>query len=387
LERVSWRAITLSFSLLLVVPLVLHAADMGKDLEGLKKKIEREKQGISQVQKKEGSILQTLGKIEGELDKKSKQLKEANARLSTVASEMQEKQAEAESIKTSMAHRQELFRNRAVALYRWYRAGSPFILFNGDPSVGRFLQRKHYLESTVAFDRLLIQQLIEETQHRDVLAKTLALKKEQLDGQRQALAEAKESVRKEAQNKKELLASLRQEKESRIRVVKELEQAALRLQKMMEEISRRGVSRPPDIPPGVGLGALRGKLDWPVRGELISGFGKARHPEVAAEVFHNGIDIEAPIGEEVKAVEKGTVVFADRFSGYGKMVIVDHGERYYTIYAHLSEILKRNGDGVKRGEAVGRAGDSDSLSGAKLYFEMRKDGRSIDPVPWFARKQ
>jgi septal ring factor EnvC (AmiA/AmiB activator) len=232
----------------------------------------------------------------------------------------------------------------------------------------------------------LIAQLNHETQQRHELAKTLELKKQQLDGERQTLAQAKESVRKEAQNKKILLASLRHEKESRIRAVKELEAAALRLQKMMEEISRRAAKRPPDIQPGVGLAALRGKLDWPVKGDLISGFGKARHPEVAAEVFHNGIDIEAPVGEEVRAVEKGTVVFADRFSGYGKMVILDHGERYYTIYAHLSEILKRNGESVKRGEVLGKAGDSDSLSGSNLYFEMRKDGRSIDPVPWFAKK-
>jgi septal ring factor EnvC (AmiA/AmiB activator) len=383
LERISWRALALGLA---AVPLIARAATLDKDLEGIKKKIERERHGISQVQKKEGSVLQTLEKIEGELDQKSKLLKDANVRLSTVASEMRQKEAEAESIKLSMARRQELFRNRVTALYRWFRAGSPLILFNGDPSLSRFLQRKHYLESTVAFDQLLLAQLSEETEQRNALAKTLALKKQQLDGERQALAQAKESVRKEAQNKKVLLASLRQEKESRIRAVKELEQAALRLQKMMEEISRRAVSRPPDIPPGVGLAALRGKLDWPVKGDLISGFGKARHPEVAAEVFHNGIDIEAPVGEEVKAVEKGTVVFADRFSGYGKMVILDHGERYYTIYAHLSEILKKNGDAIKRGEILGRAGDSDSLSGAKLYFEMRKDGRSIDPVPWFAKK-
>ena len=386
MERINRRALPLLLSLSLLVPSTLQAANVDKDLEGLKKKIERERQGISQVQKKEGSILQTLGKIEGDLDKKTKALKEANARFGTVSSEMQKKQAEAESIKISIAQRQELFRNRAVALYRWYRGGSPFVLLNGEVSLGRLLQRKHYLESTVAFDGQLIQQLNEEIERRDVIAKELALKKKQLGGQRQALAEAQESVRKEAEKKKELLASLRQEKESRIRVVKELELAALRLQKMMDEISRRAVSKPPEVPPGVGLGALRGRLDWPVKGALISGFGKARHREVAAEVFHNGIDIEAPVGEEVKAVEKGTVVFADHFSGYGKMVILDHGERYYTIYAHLSEILKRNGAAVKRGEILGRAGDSDSLAGATLYFEMRKDGRSIDPVPWFAKK-
>lgn len=92
------------------------------------------------------------------------------------------------------------------------------------------------------------------------------------------------------------------------------------------------------------------------------------------------------MGQEIKAVEKGTVVFADRFSGYGKMVIIDHGDRYYTIYAHLAEILKKNGDPVKRGETVGLVGDSDSLAGANLYFELRKDGRSVDPLPWFKQQ-
>jgi septal ring factor EnvC (AmiA/AmiB activator) len=103
-------------------------------------------------------------------------------------------------------------------------------------------------------------------------------------------------------------------------------------------------------------------------------------------VFRNGIDIEAPAGEVIKAVEKGKVVFADRFSGYGKMLIIDHGARYYSVYAHLSEFLKKMGDTVKRGEAIALVGDSDSLAGAELYFEMRKDGKSIDPLPWFGRQ-
>jgi murein hydrolase activator len=127
-------------------------------------------------------------------------------------------------------------------------------------------------------------------------------------------------------------------------------------------------------------------MDWPVSGKVIAPFGKFKHPEFGAEIVRKGIDIDAPVGEEIRAVEQGTVVYADRFAGYGKMVIVDHGERYYTIYGHLSEILKQTGAGVKRGEVIGKAGDSDSLAGSKLYFEMRKDGHSVDPLPWF-RKQ
>ncbi|MGH9821300.1 MAG: murein hydrolase activator EnvC family protein, partial [Pyrinomonadaceae bacterium] len=182
-----------------------------------------------------------------------------------------------------------------------------------------------------------------------------------------------------------LLASLRQEKETRVRTLKELEQAALRLQKMIDEIARRSATKPREAPSGKGLEAMRGKLDWPVRGQVIASFGKTKHREFSTEVFRNGLDIEAPVGAEIKAVEKGKVVFADRFSGYGKMLIIDHGERYYTVYAHLSEFLKKTGDWVQRGEAVALVGDTDSLAGAKLYFEMRKDGKSIDPTPWFRR--
>jgi murein hydrolase activator len=383
--QLTWRTLSFSAGLMFTVPLLLGAASVNKDLEGVKKKIAKEKQGISQVQKREGSILQSLGQIEGELEEKTKKLKAANSKLDDIASAMEKKVREAEQLKNSITNRQLLLRKRIVALYRWHRIGSPFVILNGDVSLSTFLQRKHYFQTTLAYDRELVGKLSEELQRQETLREGLVSQREELESQRQTLAQAKDSVRKEAEKKQQMLASIRQEKESRLRALKELEQAAGRLQKMMEELSKQALSRPPEVPSGTGLETMRGKLDWPVRGELVSGFGKTQHREFATEIFRNGIDIGAVLGQEIKAVEKGTVVFADRFSGYGKMVIVDHGERYYTIYAHLSEILKKKGDGVKRGETLGRVGDSDSLAGAKLYFEMRKDGRSVDPLPWFKK--
>jgi murein hydrolase activator len=384
-ERLTWRGLGFSFALVFVVPVILCAASVNKDLEGIKKKIEKEKRALSQTQKQEGSILQSLGQIEGDFERKTKKLKEANSRLDSISSEMQKRQAEAEKMADSIHNRQELLRQRAVALYRWHRSGGPLTLLNGGGSLSAFLQRKRYLETTISYDRNLIESLNKELERQELLREELARKGEQLDSQRQILTQAKDSVLQEAEKKKQLLASIRQERETRVRALKELEQAALRLQKMMDELSKRALSKPPEIPSGTGLGAMRGKLDWPVKGELIGGFGKARHREFDTEVFRNGIDIQAPLGQEIKAVEKGTVVFADRFSGYGRMIVVDHGERYYTIYAHLSEMFKENGDLVKRGETLGLVGDSDSLAGAELYFEMRKDGRSLDPVPWFRK--
>jgi septal ring factor EnvC (AmiA/AmiB activator) len=362
-----------------------HSASVNRDLEGIKKKIESEKRVLSQVHKKEGSVIQSLSEVESELERKNKQLKQSMAKLELVVSEMHKKEAEALRMRESLEQRKTYLARRAEALYRWQRSGSPLVLFNGDLSLSSLLKRKYYLQRTVAFDREMVQSLNDQAAHEERLAEELARKRQDVDDQRRGLARVKEAVQLEAQKKREMLASIREEKESRQRALKDLEQAALRLQKMIEEISRRSAAKSKEAPAGGGLESMRGKLDWPVKGQVIGGFGKAKHHEFSTELFRKGLEIEAPVGEEIRAVEKGRVVFADRFSGYGKMLIIDHGDRYYTVYAHLSDFLKKNGDLVVRGEAVALVGDSDSLAGSKLYFEMRKDGKSIDPAPWFRR--
>jgi septal ring factor EnvC (AmiA/AmiB activator) len=385
MERMNRRSSLYLLVLFFFYGLQLDAASVNKDLEGIKRKIESERQGINQVRKRESSVLQALGKIDRDLERKTKDLNTANSKLAAILGAMQQKETEAQRLRISLDQRRELLMKRTVALYRWHRGGGPFVLLSGEVPLGVLLQRKHYLEATVFFDRDLVEKLNNEVTYQENIKRELAHQKEELSQQRRILAEVQDSVRKDGEKKKQLLSSLRQEKESRVRALKELEQAALRLQKMIEEMSRRGVGKAPELPAGTGLEAMRGKLEWPVRGQVTGGFGKTKHPEFATEVFRKGIDIEAPIGEEIRAVEKGRVIFAERFSGYGKMVIIDHGERYFSVYAHLSEILKKTGDAVKRGETLGTVGDSDSLAGSRLYFEMRKDGKSIDPLPWFRK--
>jgi len=366
------------------------AAAPSRDLEGIKKKIETEKKNLSELQAKEGSVLQTLGKIQSDLEMRRKELAAAGARLETLTAELRAEQAEAERLGESLAARRALWQKRAAALYRWQRAGGAPAVLRGAGSLGDLLRLRRYLAAAIAFDRELAARLEDESRHSEILRQSLAQKQAELSEQKKNLSAAQAAVRREAEKKRLMLAGLRREKTTRQRALREMEAAAERLQKMIDEIARRALNRPrqPAPPPatGPGLAALRGRLDWPVHGPVSAPFGKYKHPEFAAEIFRNGIDIDAPVGEEIRAVEKGTVVYADRFSGYGKMVIVDHGERYYTIYGHLSEILKKTGDTVGRGEVLGRVGDSDSLAGSNLYFEIRKDGRSIDPLPWF-RKQ
>ncbi len=362
-----------------------HAAESQRELEGIRKKIEAERQGISQVKKKEGSVLESLAKIDGELEKKNRELKRVNGALDVLAADLRQKESELRRIDASLAARKELLKRRARSLYQWRRSGSPFVLLEGAGSMGDLMRRRRYLEATLAFDRALVDELSDEAARQKTLTQEMEQKRLETSRQKKALTGIQEAIRLDRQKKEVMLASLRREKESRQRALKELEQAAQRLQKMMDELARRPAGPSRDAPAGTGFEALRGKLDYPVRGSVKAAFGRTQHPEFSAELYRKGIDIEAPLGEEVRAVEAGKVLFADRFSGYGRMLVIDHGQRYYTVYAHLAELYKKPGDPVRRGEPIAQVGDTDSLAGARLYFEIRKDGKPVDPAPWFRK--
>jgi septal ring factor EnvC (AmiA/AmiB activator) len=129
---------------------------------------------------------------------------------------------------------------------------------------------------------------------------------------------------------------------------------------------------------------MRGRLRLPVEGRIISSYGKVRHPKFQTVTFNNGIVIEARQGSVVKSVYDGKVAYTGWLKGYGQIVILDNGDGFYTLFAHLQKALKERGQEVKKGEDVGLAGDTGADGVAGLYFEIREKGIPRDPVPWFA---
>ena len=139
-------------------------------------------------------------------------------------------------------------------------------------------------------------------------------------------------------------------------------------------------------PPAVGFGKLRGRLPWPTEGRIIAGFGAQVHPRFGTRTFRNGVDIEAAEGREVAAVYAGHVVYTGWFKGYGNLIILDHGGEYYTLYAHIAEIEVKEGDDVRQGQRIGTVGDTGSLAGPRLYFEVRYQGKPQDPAEWLRQR-
>jgi len=127
---------------------------------------------------------------------------------------------------------------------------------------------------------------------------------------------------------------------------------------------------------------FKGLLKKPVKGSIISFFGEYRDLKYNVVRFRSGIDIRADKGEPVHSVYRGKVLYASWFKGYGNMIIVDHGDNYYTLYAHVEELFKAKGDNVESNEVIATAGDTGSMSGSKLHFEVRHHGKPEDPLKW-----
>ncbi len=132
--------------------------------------------------------------------------------------------------------------------------------------------------------------------------------------------------------------------------------------------------------------SLKGALQWPVDGNLAIPYGTYQDPKFNTPVFRNGIYIKSQEDADVRAIYTGKVVFADWFKGLGQVVILDHGDGYHTVYANLSRMSASVGSLIKSMEKVGNSGDSGVLEGAGIYFELRYNGKPINPLQWLSKK-
>jgi septal ring factor EnvC (AmiA/AmiB activator) len=133
---------------------------------------------------------------------------------------------------------------------------------------------------------------------------------------------------------------------------------------------------------GFGFASRKGGLALPIEGKIVTAFGRRYDPKASLYTFHKGVDIQADAGRHVHAVFPGKVVYSGKIGGYGQLLILDHGDQYYSLVGQLGEALKEEGDEVKEGEAIGRT----ALDGTPLYFEIRQRHIAVNPVPWFSRQ-
>jgi septal ring factor EnvC (AmiA/AmiB activator) len=174
-----------------------------------------------------------------------------------------------------------------------------------------------------------------------------------------------------------LIEDIDQRRDLTAQFVAELEQAQAGLQQTVAALEPPGAGAVSGLP----LPPFRGDLDWPVRGRVTARFGKATAGRFRTSIVRNGIDIAVAEGTAVRAIHGGLIGFAAPFTGYGTMVIVDHGGGAFSLYGHLAEASVQAGTRVPRGAELGTVG-LPPIGPPALYFELRVDGRPVDPLQW-----
>jgi len=240
---------------------------------------------------------------------------------------------------------------------------------NNERLVRDIQTQERYLASV---DASLTQSLYELTTTADE-AREEKLRLAQAQKARQSAIKRVRAQRAEYQQALADLSAAEKKVQSVIAVLEQRRQAALAAGRAVETF------------PDVGFARLRGSMPWPVRGRIVAGFGRQKHPKHGTITFNSGIDIAATEGTEVRTVARGQVEYVAWLDGYGRTVIVNHGAGYYTVYAHLSETLVAESQSLEPGAIIGRVGDTGSLDGPKLHFEVRAKADAVDPRLWLGR--
>jgi murein hydrolase activator len=367
------------------------------ELKGVKQEIRAKKQLISKSRKVEAAVSTELQEINRNLAQKESDLGRLDRDLKGVESSLDRTGREIVRVTDEANRKKQEIEHRLASLYKAGELGALRMFFSAE-SFPQMAENIRYMRSILDNDKKIFaeyDQKIVELRKLKVDLERDAAKKMRI---KEGIAVKKLEIEQEKGKKASYLVKVRQDRSSYEKSLKELQANAARLQTMMERLealSRRKLSSRHEKPgsrlkplaelppvPDRGFATQKGRMSLPVRGDIVETYGKHKHPDFNSYTFSKGLSISAGAGSDIRAIYDGSVIFSDYFKGYGNMIIIDHGGGYFSLYAHAARILKKVGADVARNETVATVGDTDSSRGPLLYFEIRHQGKPVDPADW-----
>ncbi len=361
---------------------LLNAATPKEEFEEVQKKLQQEKQKVKQTIKKEKSVFEELEQIEKNLNKKRRELKHYSSLLSETGSRIKQLENDIAALNGHLETRKSYLKERLITLYKQQRGDIASTLISAK-DYQDLARRVRYLSFFAYYDSKLMKTYSGEIEELHTKMKNLETLQKELEITKANVKVKADEMETERKKKDGLLVSIRKERSAYEDMIKELEESSDRLRNMIKELEEK---EPPPAFEGKGFAALKNSLPWPISGKILVPFGTYKDPKFNIPTFRKGIEIQADLGDTVLSIAGGRVVYADWFKGYGLLLIVNHGEGYHTLYAHLSETFHKTGDIIKTRQAVGKIGESGILNEPSLYFEIRHKGKPINPLDWLKKE-
>src|SRR5271170_3483649 len=347
-----------------------------EQLQAVKSEIERVTHEVEAEQVERDRLTRDLRSSELSVGKAREALLEVRRQRAEGAARRAALATEKKTRETQLAENRAALAGQMRAAYLIGRQEPLKLLLNQkDPALaGRMFAYYSYFGRARAGQIKLIEEDVQRIGELEGELEAEDAKLAELEKQQRTQLNALEAAREQRSH---VLATLEAQSHTRAQNLARLKSEQAGLEKLLREL-RAALERFP-VEGNDAFTRLRGKLNWPVNGQLVARFGEAR----AGGVHWDGVLVATERGSPVKAVCQGRVIYADWLPGLGLLTIVDHGVGYLSLYGHNEKLLKAVGDEVAAGDTIASAGDSGGSSRPELYFEIRKAGKPVDPRPWF----
>ena len=349
--------------------------ELQKNQDKLNQQIKQTQSSINKVKSDKKTVAMAIEDLDKKLNQAEDELSTVEEHLSQLENQIAVTTRELERASTEAANQKELLKKRVKVMYENGNVGYMSVILNST-SFSDFISRVDFLKKIVSFDMDLLNKM---KSYRD----SVADKRSQLASE----LEEKEKLKKDIGEKKEQVETAKQDRESVLKDIlsdlKELERQEDKLLAQSKEIEKKIVALQSKEK------YIGGELGWPAPGyyKITSPYGYRNHPILKKKKLHTGIDIAVPSGTGVLAANAGTVIYSGYNGGYGNTVIIDHGGKISTLYAHNSKLLVKVGDKVEKGKVISKSGSTGLSTGPHLHFEVRENGQHVDPMKYLTGKK
>ncbi len=362
--------------------------EKSKVIDSIRIELERGRKTISQLEKKEKNYLSQLELLEKNIDAARRYLTEVTGNIDTMTIHIDMLQDSIQSLSVALTQRQKKMIKRLRYIYM---SGQPKIIevILTAKNVSEILRRNKYFQALNRYDKNLIRTIDSTRSMIEQHTEHMITQQDELIALKQSKEEESVLLEKEQKDRTKVLGEVTAEKDAYVVMVKELERAQQELNLLVKRLEERRKKAKLDQERSLKVAFQKrvGKLPWPVSGPIIRDFGKIVHPVYKTVIMSNGIDIKIAKGNSVYCVAPGTVDYVGWMRGYGKFVIVNHYGGYLTIYAHLEKIEVAQDQEIDYGASLGVSGDTGSLDGPKLHFQIRHLSETLNPNKWLEKRE
>jgi murein hydrolase activator len=354
------------------------ASPQRTDLDRIRTDITRLRTRLQEVRRQAQSAARELEEVDLELGIRTRELELAAAAEGKLRAEQQATEAQIATLVPRIEQQKNDLRKRLVALYRLGGLSyvRMFLALDEDKNPIEAMSMLSYL---VTRDSRLVTRFQSARQQLAARRQQLAQRQSQLQQTRLVVEQRRVAVIAARAQQERVLAKLRTEESGAEQQLAALEEKARRLQRLVDVLSQQ---KKTGLATAVDIRSVQGALEWPVKGKVLERFGRQRNPKFSTFTINNGLRIEAVAGTPVRAVFQGTVLFSQWFKGYGNLIILDHGNRIFSLYGNLKAPTVAVGDRIAPGQSIAGVGESEDAGSGHLYFEIRQDNKPEDPQKW-----